>query len=462
MSLLTRLALAVLLLGTLAVGLAGIHRSLWLDEAWVANSVRGEGEWLQTSPPLFLLAARVSVAVFGLSTPALRAVPLVFALLAVGAAFLAIRRLAGDSWAVAGAAIVGFAGPMLEYLHSFKQYAGEVAASGALLWATAVYLQSPDRKRFLWLAAALALAMPLAYSTAFVAPGVILAVALAGNFRRAGLLAGAAALELAALYWWFIAPNVSEALWIYWRQDAPDLGPWYVYVVVLLVAIQLASRLRRGERGWVQGMQCAALAPCLLLFVAERAGWYPASPRTRLFLYPCVLVLGASVLRRGAWPRALPVAAILLAAGLLFPFAAEPFEDYAAAVEYLRSHVAPGDRLVVHASAREGFRLYAAMAGWDAPAVYGNTGWPCCRRGSNAPPRSSRPEAVYADLARLVPEGFRGRVWLIYTTRPLHWTYTGLDEGKLWRSHLWSRGCPPGDYVALPNLAISPMDCKPP
>jgi hypothetical protein len=462
MSLLTRVALGAVLLGTLAVGVAGIQRSLWLDEAWVANSVRGEGEWLQTSPPLFLLAARASVAVFGLTTPALRAVPLAFALLAVGAAFLAVRRVAGDSWAVAGAGIVAFAAPMLEYLHSFKQYAGEVAASGAVLWAAAAYLQAPDRKRFQGLLGAVLLALPLAYSTAFVAPGAILAVALAGDRRRAGVLAGAAAAELAGLYWWFIAPNVSPALWTYWRQGAPGIGAWYVYLVVLVTAIRLILSLRRGQRTWVQWTQIATLTPCVLLFTAERAGWYPASARTRLFLYPCVLVLGATLLRRGAWARALPIAAIVLAIGRVLPFAAEPFEDYAAAVEYLRTHVAPGDRLLVHASAREGFRLYAAMAGWDAPALYGDTGWPCCRRAGNAPPRSSTPEAVYADLGRLVPEGFRGRVWLVYTTRPLHWTYTGLDEGNLWRSHMWARGCPPGEYVALPNLAISPMDCKPP
>ena len=79
--------------GVVWMGLAGMHRGLWLDEAWVANSLRsatsGEmwwgGEWLQTSPPLFLALGRVWLAVAGLSVEALRVVPLVFALVAVAA-----------------------------------------------------------------------------------------------------------------------------------------------------------------------------------------------------------------------------------------------------------------------------------------------------------------------------------------------------------------------------------------
>ena len=60
-----RLATIVLLGFTLILGLYGIERSLWLDEAWVANSVHAPTlhgmfyypNWLQTSPPLFLLLA---------------------------------------------------------------------------------------------------------------------------------------------------------------------------------------------------------------------------------------------------------------------------------------------------------------------------------------------------------------------------------------------------------------------
>jgi hypothetical protein len=66
---------------------------------------------------------------------------------------------------------------------------------------------------------------------------------------------------------------------------------------------------------------------------------------------------------------------------------------------------------------------------------------------------------VIQDLDSKIPPGYAGRVWLLYTTRPTHWSYTGLDEGDLWRKHLWERGCPPGPYLRFANLALSPMNC---
>src|SRR5689334_16091070 len=83
----SRLVPPVLLLSAvLWLGFRGLSRSLWLDEVWVANSIRENslagmfwgGEWLQTSPPLFLWIARL----FDSSTETFRAVPLLFAVIA--------------------------------------------------------------------------------------------------------------------------------------------------------------------------------------------------------------------------------------------------------------------------------------------------------------------------------------------------------------------------------------------
>jgi hypothetical protein len=135
-------------------------------------------------------------------------------------------------------------------------------------------------------------------------------------------------------------------------------------------------------------------------------------------------------------------------------------EDYAGAVRFLEQRVKPGDLLLVHACCKEGFLLYSAMDGWNPPRVlYGDTGWPCCVRGKNARPGRSTESAVIADLDAQIPRGYSGRIWLLFTTRPTHWSYVGLNEGELWRKHLWERGCPPGPYLRFENLAVSPMDC---
>src|SRR6185369_5173490 len=106
----------VLLGFTLILGLYGIERSLWLDEAWVANSVHAPTlggmfyypNWLQTSPPLFLMLVRSAVGLFGLSTVVLRSVPLLLALVAVAALLGAGRRLFWRRFAVLARAILAF------------------------------------------------------------------------------------------------------------------------------------------------------------------------------------------------------------------------------------------------------------------------------------------------------------------------------------------------------------------
>ena len=74
--------------------------------------------------------------------------------------------------------------------------------------------------------------------------------------------------------------------------------------------------------------------------------------------------------------------------------------------------------------------------------------------------QSSTSEAVVHDLQRMIPAGYSGRIWLLYTIRPTHWDWTGFDESKLWRSYLAEHGClvsPPNRRFE--NLAITFAEC---
>jgi len=135
----------------------------------------------------------------------------------------------------------------------------------------------------------------------------------------------------------------------------------------------------------------------------------------------------------------------------------QPTEDYVAAVHFLRQNVAPGDVVLVHSAAREGFSLYTEIENWHPAAIYGSTGWPCCPRGHAAAPRSSTEEAVKRDLDGNVPAA---RIWLVYPTRGPHWIYTGLNEGELWQKLLAARGCQAGKEAHPLNLAVIEMTCS--
>lgn len=467
------LSASVVLLALLGLGIYGMGRSLWLDEAWVANSVQAQSlsgmfyypEWLQLNPPLFLLLVRAVVHSFGPSNIVFRAIPLAMSVAAAAILLALSRRLLRPGFALLATSVVMFDPSAIEYSRTLKPYSAEMAATAALLLMIVSYLRQPDRKRFGWLLATVGVTMPLAYPMAFVVPGIVLAVASVGPRVRAVWLAALASSILLAMYWYSIRPNLAPELHDFWRVDV-DHGMTAGLFAALIFC------LAAGVRAWVKRdwAMIVCLAPCLLLAAAGALGLYPASHRTRLFALPC-LVLAAmmtaqDLLRRWTGPaQALALALAVGVAGqatlaqVIQPHGT-PEEDFDAAVRFLKQRVGSSDLVLVHACCKEGFALYSGMDHWTPPKVlYGDTGWPCCARGKDSRPGTSAESAVISDLDAKVPRGYTGRVWLLFTTRPTHWSYVGLDEGELWRKHLWERGCPPGPYFRFENLAVSPMNC---
>ena len=437
--------------------------------------------WLQSTPPLFLLLTRAAVRLFGVSNIAFRLVPLGFALLAVAAMVVLTRRLLSPPFAALACALLVFHPTAIEYSRTCKQYSAELAVSAAILLLTVLYLENPVRRRSWWLVGAFVVALPVAWSAVFLLPGVAIVVWARGGTRRAISLVLVTGGVLAVLYVVFIRPNLSSQLRAFWiataQRPSPGLIAAGVFCISAAVRVILTIRKHPDSRSWIQ---VAALLPCFLLAAADLLHWYPASPRTRLFVLPGFLLVVAInaedlmswVLRRPGLKRATAFAGAaiwIIAVAIGFEAVRTqisqhqnlPTEDFAGAVHFLRQHVMPSDLLLVHPSVLEGFKLYTRMEGWrDSHAIYGDTGWPCCARDKIATPNSSTLKAVSEDLDRMVPRGFAGRIWLFYSARHTHWAYTGLDEGKQWRDDLWAKGCPPtGPYLVLQNIAISAMDC---
>jgi hypothetical protein len=424
-------------------------------------------EWLQTSPPLFLLLSRAALLVLGLSDTAFRVVPLALALIGVAAMFRVSARVLSLPWAVLAAAIVAFHPAAIEYSRSAKQYSGELAATALVLLFAVRYVQEPSPKALRWLAAIVLIAQCLAYPIALVMPGVLLA-AYRVNAKTAIALGAAWGAELTVLWLVFIRPNTAPALRAFWAASSePMFTP-----ILIGAAVFAAIETVRALIAWKPiALMCAL--PCVLLAVANVAGWYPASARMRLWVFPCfvlLLLVELENLARAILKSERIGAVLAVAAALFFAIAGirgqisqkryESEEDLHSAFRYLKQHVTPRDLVLVHAAAREGFMLYAVMDGWQGPAPnFGSTGWPCCARNRDARPRISIESAAIQDLDRMIPDGFKGRIWLYYPTRPSHWDYVGLDEGALWRNYTWQKGCPPDPYIALKNLALSPMNC---
>jgi len=336
-----RAALALLLAAGAAARLHGLGRSLWLDEAWVANSVLAPDlagmlryeAWLQTTPPLLLVLVRTAVRLWGESNAVLRAVPAAFALAGLALfAWLAWRWLRPPA-ALAALACFALSPELVAQGAALKQYGSDAFAALVLLAAGAAYLERPGTGR---LAAALGaaallsllcvqaplflLALPLA---ALPRPGVASRAPASHALAAAGT-ALAASVAVAAL---FIAPNREPSLLEYFRSGfypgggvaelaawlggrlrllaaaIPGAGahaPWDL-LALALAALGVADLARRGLAGEPRAGAHAALlaAPVAGALAANLAGILPmtrGTPRVLLFLYPgTALALGAGI-----------------------------------------------------------------------------------------------------------------------------------------------------------------------
>jgi hypothetical protein len=502
---------------------SGLGRSLWLDEAWVANSVAAPSlrgmfyydAWLQTSPPLFLMLVRVPVALFGPSNTVLRAIPLFMGILAVLSMLLFAARILSRQYALLAWTLLVLSPVAIDYSKELKQYSSELAASATILLVCTLYTENATVRRFWLLVGTVVAALLIAYGVAFVLPGLILVICMtpirnctssnvraciSKRFVRAFLLAVAAGGTLIGEYFLVIAPNSPAVLRASWAKknigaDSARLAASNSYRLIrelplnhllhrqafllsvvgatIILGVFLAwLRFRRGRRKWLT-MQVLCLPPCLLLIASDRFSWYPFSERTSLFAVPFVIVLVISslqlaslfVLQRGrGWLRPLLDVVLLCAIATTINAGRRHFygprEDVDGAVSFLRAHVQSGDFLWVHASCSESFKLYIRMKKWqDAPAHFGHTGWPCCARGIYNTSDTFGELLVRNDFGSALPIGFRGRVWLLYTLRPGHW-FGKANEPQIMRTILRERGCVEMPTPPFVDVSVSSFDCE--
>jgi dolichyl-phosphate-mannose-protein mannosyltransferase len=437
----TRLIFVAVALCGLTFRVLGLGRSLWQDEAWVANSVTAGSlanmfyydSWLQTSPPLFLLLTRITVATLGLSNSAFRLIPLLFGLLSATCMFVLARQVLSPRFALLAWTMFALAPLAIEYSRTLKPYSLELAATTTALLACSTYLERPTSRRFWMLLATAAVGSLMAYAVVFVMPGIILVVCLAenqfgsamhaprtrkwGSLMRGLILAAVVGGIFVVVYLLFASPNTSSDLRSFWAQDRRDrsfarvaITHGYGLLTQLPIPIQVLDkhqfvcaavgpplvligfalaylRFRKGRRRWLE-IQIICALPCLLLIICSGLSWYPITARMGLFLLPAIVLLIMSSLLlishfvlhrfRRKWIKPL-LDVVLVCATLLVLWGAivkqpisafnVPEEDVASTISFLRSNVQREDLLWVHASCSEAFKLYAKMTAWSGVAA---------------------------------------------------------------------------------------------
>jgi hypothetical protein len=424
----------LLLFLSLPARFARLNDSLWLDEAWVANSLLEPSlrdmfftkTWTQSSPPLFLLLERWMIGFLGSSEPALRVLPLAAGLAGLVLAALALRR-----WLSTPAALLGFTllcsnYYVIRYCQQVKQYGTDFFVSALLLVLVGCYLESGARRDLVALLAAGAAGMFLSYTTVFWLGTLLITASIPGRpgasqAPRLGRLrwsrmAGAGCVlgsVLLLVHIVFIRPNRTAAL-IQSLQSSyldplhplatlqrlistigillvahPGLFPGMVGLTTAALAayatVRAISESRAGEQRGL-ALALAGALPLACALAAGTLGLYPVLdyPRMLLFALPSVaLLLGQSagllltpLSHSQARQPGLRVAVfgacamVVVASQVAFLRHPRPAEENRPAMAFVKSRLDPGDLLFVHGGMYEQFKYYRTALDFHPEHLY--------------------------------------------------------------------------------------------
>ena len=337
-------ALVVVLVGA-ALRLAAYFsaRSLWLDEAMLANNIVGRtfvallgplGE-NQSAPWLFLFGERATAMLLGPNELALRLLPLIAGILLPWIVWLTASKLADRETGIIAAAIAALSPLLLYYSNEVKPYGTDALVSATLVFVTLCVLENAaDRRRWFILLFAGGVGLVAAFPAAFILPACWAALLASANVRRsphARRMLSATAVAWAATFALpyllvirratsdaFLTTYFSDRFLVPWRPDA-FAALWGLWHDVSAEAFLGHDALAGRPSAIAVVLSVVILAVCGggLWEIWRRRG----ASGVLLMTGPVAIALLASTIRvypltARLWTFATPLCAMLAAAGV--------------------------------------------------------------------------------------------------------------------------------------------------
>jgi hypothetical protein len=389
-------------------------RSLWADEAMLALNIveRDFGglfrplDYDQGAPIGFLLVEKLFNTLLGKHELVLRLFPFLVGLISLWLLYLLLKRImVSRAGLLTGLALFVFNPRLIYYSSEVKQYILDVVVTIALLLvAVPLFIPSPRKKDFVWLALAGVIALWFSHPALFVLAGLGITLLIV-SLRRRDPASLRSVIGMGILWvlntgflYILILDDLSRNAYMreYWQGAFLPVPPWsdpgwfmrsidenigvqfgIPYAVLFVFALMLA--------GWVvlfiQNRKYAGTFACIFLVTqaASALQLYPVFERMILFLVPLGIILLAKVVEgiylklQNSRVMSIP-AAVVLAASLLYGPVVSSMESFITpkyyehirpTMEHLRDSWKDGDALFVSNGALPAFRYYAPFYGLE-------------------------------------------------------------------------------------------------
>jgi uncharacterized membrane protein len=505
----------LIVFSAVVVRIPGIGRPFWLDEAWVANSALASSlrdsfqydSWLQTNPPMFVMAIRIAHKLFGGSELPFRAVPFAFSVASVVLALCLGKRLFGPVFGLFLGAILAVSPILISLSLQLKQYSSDVFCAVLLMILILDYSKRSTRRNYARLLIASLVCLPLAYTTVMFLPSAGMALLVESTNRRTTMLRTAVFVVLSSavfltLQFVFIRPNQSPELVAYWYlQNAfPQKGnenykfyidafrdAFYMFysrsrflsrLAGVLAICGLTNLLWSIQNARSRALLVLTCVPIVTLLILNRFFLYPFyAEKQDIFMFPCLAVLvlwGATTIaelltRNGRQRITIETVAILVCAAGTMTASWQDWrnppgfnsEDPAAAVRFLEHTMNPGDLVYVHASAEEQIKLYLRLFEVHGmTVVFGDTGWPCCTRHHQFETGPVDDSYVTGDFQNKTGRAHSGRILLVFADRAPQWEWLGRNERQIILRHVQDMSCQYVDTHWAGSIVIDDLRCS--
>lgn len=465
--------------------LAYQDNSIWTDEAWVANSLLtpsiGEmlfyKDWVQSTPPLVLLAMRATVAIAGVTEFSFRLFPVLAGLGAIVLSSRLMYRLFPLPLAMLGTTFLGLNYWACKYSQQAKQYSTDLLVASAFLYLSWDLTENRSPASFRKLLLFGCLACFASISAVFWFPTLILLLALTQSRSYTILTATLWTISLAVQYFVFVAPNRSERLNQEWIHEMlasrgpldgalalsrniqtlliPPVHPVASWLGMLIFALAIGglglAAIQSRKENRARFILLVGLGPLAVAVAVSLLGLFPllTYPRMIIWLLPAtILAICFACSRLPVWSQIswLPIAALCCTAALAAPWLLTRLsatnEDNRPAIEHLKANLQPDEWIYVTGPVAAQFALYRRILNWQPTNFYvAAWGWPCCAKNTTLQATNASAKNAAADLHALRALS-RGSIWIIAPAgKPGH--YGGSIRSAL--DKVWSdpagKGC---------------------